>query len=223
MTGKPSWKNQFEKSFNRRMEGDSSSDDSWFPGCHFLTVMGGDNSIWSEVDEPVYSPAGVLAQSMLRSAGVQLSRHLRACESPIEEAMLVSLISTGLQLGDLVEVGGFTVGWDDGLSSAVKTLLVKPQFKVEKFRADFRVSLRKQPRGREESREASVLVECDGHDYHERTKDQARRDKSRDRKLQALGHQVLRFTGSEIWADPLLVASEVVDHLSGMLAAEAGE
>jgi very-short-patch-repair endonuclease len=43
-----------------------------------------------------------------------------------------------------------------------------------------------------------VAVECDGHDFHERTKEQARRDKSRDRELAAMGVQVLRYTGSEI-------------------------
>lgn len=46
-----------------------------------------------------------------------------------------------------------------------------------------------------------VDVECDGHDFHERTKEQAKSDKSRDRALQTAGWSVLRFTGSEIYAD----------------------
>ncbi len=44
-----------------------------------------------------------------------------------------------------------------------------------------------------------IVVECDGHDFHERTKEQAQHDKKRDRELQALGFKVYRFTGSEIW------------------------
>ncbi len=55
-----------------------------------------------------------------------------------------------------------------------------------------------------------IVVECDGHDFHERTKDQARRDRSRDRDLQAEGWRVLRFTGSEIVSNPELRAAEVV-------------
>lgn len=47
----------------------------------------------------------------------------------------------------------------------------------------------------------SLVVECDGHDFHEKTKEQAKRDKSRDRDLQAAGITVLRFTGSEIYND----------------------
>src|SRR5262245_34455764 len=41
-----------------------------------------------------------------------------------------------------------------------------------------------------------IVVECDGHDYHEKTKWQASRDKRRDRILQRLGYRVFRFTGS---------------------------
>ena len=46
-----------------------------------------------------------------------------------------------------------------------------------------------------------IGVECDGHDFHEKTKEQAARDKKRDRDLQALGYRVLRFSGSEIYRD----------------------
>jgi len=55
-----------------------------------------------------------------------------------------------------------------------------------------------------------VIVECDGHDFHERTKEQAARDRSRDRALQAGGFHVLRFTGSEIHREPLKCALEAI-------------
>lgn len=54
-----------------------------------------------------------------------------------------------------------------------------------------------------------IVVECDGHDYHERTKQQAARDRKRDRAMQAAGYIVLRFTGSEIWNDPTACVQEV--------------
>jgi hypothetical protein len=44
-----------------------------------------------------------------------------------------------------------------------------------------------------------LAVECDGHDFHERTKEQARRDRERDRALQDAGFVVYRFTGSELY------------------------
>ncbi len=47
--------------------------------------------------------------------------------------------------------------------------------------------------------EKKLVIECDGHEYHERTKEQARGDKQRDRYLQRFGFPVYRYTGSEVW------------------------
>lgn len=58
-----------------------------------------------------------------------------------------------------------------------------------------------------------LLVECDGHDFHERTKDQAKRDRARDRLAQYEGLPVFRFTGSEIWNDPQGCADEVLQFM----------
>lgn len=58
-----------------------------------------------------------------------------------------------------------------------------------------------------------LIVECDGHDFHERTKDQAKRDRSRDRLAQYEGLPVFRFTGSEIWNDPQGCADEVLQFM----------
>lgn len=46
-----------------------------------------------------------------------------------------------------------------------------------------------------------LVVELDGHDFHERTKEQAARDRSRDRALLLAGYEVARYTGSEVFAD----------------------
>jgi very-short-patch-repair endonuclease len=55
-----------------------------------------------------------------------------------------------------------------------------------------------------------LVVECDGHDFHERTKEQAAKDRSRDREAQLAGYSVFRFTGSELWRDPWGCAAKVV-------------
>lgn len=54
-----------------------------------------------------------------------------------------------------------------------------------------------------------VAVECDGHDFHERTKEQAAHDRRRDRAMTAAGWKTLRFTGSEIHRDAAACANEV--------------
>ena len=58
-----------------------------------------------------------------------------------------------------------------------------------------------------------VCVECDGHDYHERTKEQAQRDRERDRYLTLRDWRVLRFTGSEIYHDAEKCVRETIEHL----------
>ena len=62
-------------------------------------------------------------------------------------------------------------------------------------------------------------VECDGHNYHDRTKAQAARDKSRDRLLIQKGVQVIRFTGSEIYNRP----EECLEEVENILAMIAGD
>src|SRR5262249_54867374 len=59
-----------------------------------------------------------------------------------------------------------------------------------------------------------LAVECDGHEFHERNKEQAARDKSRDRWLAQGRIPVMRFTGSEINRDATACAMEVHEYLS---------
>lgn len=86
---------------------------------------------------------------------------------------------------------------------------VEPQKHVEKFVVDFVISTINERTGKRHF----LAVECDGHDFHERTKEQAKKDRSRDRRLQELDHTVYRFTGSEIHNDPMKCAESVLDWL----------
>jgi hypothetical protein len=54
-----------------------------------------------------------------------------------------------------------------------------------------------------------LAVECDGHEWHDRTKQQAAYDRSRDRELLSLGIHTARFTGSEIHHESDRCAIEV--------------
>jgi len=54
-----------------------------------------------------------------------------------------------------------------------------------------------------------ICVYTDGHTYHERTEDQAKRDRSIDRKLQELGFVVLRFTGKEVNESLAMVINQI--------------
>jgi hypothetical protein len=60
-----------------------------------------------------------------------------------------------------------------------------------------------------------VAVECDGYEWHG-NKDSFERDRRRDRSLQAIGCDVLRFSGSEIYNDPPRASIELYEKLSEM-------
>lgn len=77
-------------------------------------------------------------------------------------------------------------------------LCYEPQYEIPPYRCDFAF-----PHYR-------LIVECDGHEYHH-TKEQRANDARRMRKLLRSGWAVMRFTGSEIYADADLCAMEVRD------------
>jgi very-short-patch-repair endonuclease len=83
------------------------------------------------------------------------------------------------------------------------------------YRADFLVTLEdwNWELGRHEQL-VKIAVEVDGHDFHEKTKQQAQYDKFRDRAMVAEGYKVLRFTGSEVYRDSEDVVTEIEDLLT---------
>jgi len=55
----------------------------------------------------------------------------------------------------------------------------------------------------------NMAVEIDGHDWHEKTKEQAKSDKERSRFLLRSGYPEIRFTGSEIYSKTSDCAKEM--------------
>ncbi|MRT94596.1 endonuclease domain-containing protein [Ancylomarina sp. 16SWW S1-10-2] len=60
-----------------------------------------------------------------------------------------------------------------------------------------------------EKKDVKLCVYTDGHTYHERTEEQAQRDKRIDRKLQELGFQVLRYTGKDVNENTGFIMAEI--------------
>lgn len=60
-----------------------------------------------------------------------------------------------------------------------------------------------------EKRQTKLCIYTDGHTYHERTEEQAQRDRNIDRKLQELGFQVLRYTGKEVKENIAKIVSDI--------------
>jgi hypothetical protein len=93
---------------------------------------------------------------------------------------------------------------------------VYPQYQLGRFRADLlvvRLAYAVDNPAEEKCElfkvAGPVVVECDGFAFHDRTKEQAVRDKQRERAIVDLGYPVLRFAGSELYRDPLKCAREL--------------
>jgi very-short-patch-repair endonuclease len=115
---------------------------------------------------------------------------------------------------------------DDSGTFGVKMLpassevIIEPQRQIGDYRVDFLVSWTETNWATANTRSEPptqittfLIVECDGHEYHERTKEQAKRDKGRDRILQSCGYSVFRFTGSEIYKDVIKCANSAIQFI----------
>lgn len=147
----------------------------------------------------------------------QITTLVEAYASPIEKAMAMSMVGvciakydrfrfvseTGLGIDDAKRMIKDEVKWAPGL--------IIPQVIVGQYRVDFLIIYGKGKFGW-----GGVVVECDGHEFHEKTKEQASHDKARDRYLQSLGLKVFHFSGSDIWNDPFGCAEQALDQADSL-------
>jgi very-short-patch-repair endonuclease len=91
---------------------------------------------------------------------------------------------------------------------------IKPQTQMtvagSTYRIDFVVTWPEQKQ--------KLAIEIDGHEFHEKTKQQAARDRARERSIVREGYTIMRYTGSEVFANPRKCVQEVAS-LIGQLRA----
>lgn len=87
-------------------------------------------------------------------------------------------------------------------------VVIRPQAKIGQYRVDF--LLEQHGLGPDDIC-SPVIVELDGHDFHDKDKHQRSYEKARDRFLVKQKYRVLHFTGSDIVTDPYKAAYEVLE------------
>ena len=163
------------------------------------------------------------------------------CESPIERSLMFSLATEAIRigLGLAIDPGDWVVHMDpetfalyrewkpsgkdverlpaiarDMTPGNLDVIRIFKQVHVGEYRADFVVQWHFAPgAGPPHESIETLVVECDGHDFHERTKEQAARDRKRDRALTRLGLRLFRFTGSEIHKDANACSRQILEFL----------
>jgi len=106
-------------------------------------------------------------------------------ESPLERMLFMALKSDYINF-----IPQYPIDWNGNTISENEFVNYKQKGDFRKVLtvADFFIS----------KKSIKLCVYTDGHTYHERTEEQAARDRNIDRKLQELGFVVLRYTGKEV-------------------------
>lgn len=103
----------------------------------------------------------------------------------------------------------FLIEWKTMRVGETHGLNLEPQRPVKtdrgNYSVDFLVTSSRDPSLR-------LAVELDGHEFHEKTKDQAAADRARERAIIREGVTVLRFTGSEVFRSPHACIGEILLH-----------
>lgn len=115
------------------------------------------------------------------------------CKSPIEQILLFALCSKGL---DYNFIPTFECQYEIVSAKGVR------------YYSDIAIISTDEDDGEN----VIVLVECDGHEFHAKTKAQVRRDNERDYNLKMSGYDVLHYSGSQIYEDPFKCAKEILDY-----------
>lgn len=124
-----------------------------------------------------------------------LEESLIDCESPVEQLLAISLEKINLlqmfKYNPFVDV--IAIDKQEWLDCNGK-----------QYRVDFLI-----PVIYKNQENKMFVVECDGHEFHQKTKKQVEKDNERNRNLQKAGYEVIRFSGTEIWHRSDQCASEI--------------
>lgn len=82
------------------------------------------------------------------------------------------------------------------------------QYKIGKYFIDFIITKYSFINYKQEKE--IILIECDSQEWHERTEEQRRYEKERDRYIQKQGYKIFHYTGKEIIQNPIKIAKEIL-------------
>ncbi|MCW5600428.1 DUF559 domain-containing protein [Nitrosomonas sp.] len=120
-------------------------------------------------------------------------------DSPIEDLFHIALI---LQCAAFyIDLNPSVSDYENDEFSINPKLTCKTQEKIGKYKVDFLLI-------HEKTDNQPLVVELDGHDFHDKDKLQRSYEKARDRFLIKEGYKVIHFTGSDVCADPHKVVFE---------------
>lgn len=126
------------------------------------------------------------------------------CESPMEQLLAIEMERLGVcniehfnpfvKVNELLNQGEINI---NGKTYYADFLFTVSYFK--KVKGEFKADCIKK-----------FVIEVDGHEFHQKTKEQVEHDNERQRALQKAGYEVIRFSGTEVYHKSYKCASEVL-------------
>lgn len=103
--------------------------------------------------------------------------------------------------------------------SYTSLLYIEPQYRITRndggtYIADFMIH--------SDCGDRYLIIECDGHEFHEKTKEQVAYRNDRDIELKSLGYDVIHLNGSQIYKEPFKYVSEIYEYFKKMIGAKNG-
>lgn len=126
---------------------------------------------------------------------ISIEESLINCESPIEQ-----LLSIELESLNLIDINLYNPYIDIIAIEKQKEIIAKGN----KYRADFLI-----PVVYKNQENICFIIECDGYEFHQKTKKQVENDNKRSRDLQEEGYEIIRFSGTEIYHKPRQCAENI--------------
>ena len=114
------------------------------------------------------------------------------CESPMEQ-----YLSLFIEVSGLIRINRFNPKIDIVEFEKQKELIINGK----KYRVDFFMKIEYKIKYKD-FKTVNLIIEVDGHEFHQKTKEQVERDNERTRKLQIAGYEIIKFSGTEVYRKP---------------------
>lgn len=137
----------------------------------------------------------------------ELIQSIVDCENPMEQLMSIAMLDVGIE-----NINSY--------NPFIDVVIIEKQSQIviegKTYYADFMLPVsyyKKTKNGFEIDFTKNFIVEVDGHEFHQKTKEQVERDNERERALQKAGYEVIRFSGTEIYHKAFRCADEVLSFI----------
>jgi uncharacterized protein DUF559 len=162
-----------------------------------------------------------IIREMSEERNREISAFLEQCESPVEQILVAAIYDSWRVIVNThhnrlqCSLPAIYPAYD-GIFDVYIELQKSIHTLSREYRADLYMFLTRFWVNGAQPMWGKLVIEVDGHDFHDRTKQQASYDRERDRELTLEGHRVIRFTGSDVFNDPYKCVEDIGFHLDDL-------